>query len=50
MNFNIHINKILKSLESNDEDDRDYDNDELEIPKWKCKKCGEGSEDCECEE
>ena len=29
--------------------DRDFDNDELETPKWKCKRCGAGNEDCKCE-
>jgi|MDSW01.3.fsa_nt_gb hypothetical protein len=28
--------------------DRDYDNDELETPKWECKKCGEDCDDCNC--
>ncbi len=29
--------------------DRDYDNDELEIPKWECPICSEGADECECD-
>jgi hypothetical protein len=29
--------------------ERDYDNDELEIPKWKCRFCSKEASKCECD-